>query len=267
MRRSDPDRGAAGRYLLTLAQALMGDRASNDSWRLQSLTPLDVLADYDENPYVIWGGQQAGAPVEPDGTPVYYRVPESFEKARNDGQRWRWALAQAAEADPGLLNTTRSGAGGFPAQPVRHADDGGVGIRRPRSEGRPEASGPYALDTLKDDETIARLATGIKRFKLPDEFNPIKIYQTIADDPKTGKDEEALNGLATIFENRRQLDRAAQYLERSRELHGDGNGGWKQKRLDQILGAWGQFETPDDSAGRPGSHGRLPLPQRPPRPF
>ena len=89
------------------------------------------------------------------------------------------------------------------------------------SVGRPEASGPYAVDTLGDDETIARLATGIKRFKLPDEFNPIKIYQTIAGDPKTGRDEEALNTLATIFENRRQLDRAAQYLERSLALHGD----------------------------------------------
>ena len=47
-------------------------------------------------------------------------------------------------------------------------------------------------DTLKDDETIARLATGIKRFTLPDEFNPIKIYQTIADDPETGHGEDAL---------------------------------------------------------------------------
>ncbi len=44
---------------------------------------------------------------------------------------------------------------------------------------------PYSLETLQDDETVAWLATGIKRFKLPDEFNPIKIYQTIADDPKT----------------------------------------------------------------------------------
>ena len=79
-------------------------------------------------------------------------------------------------------------------------------------------------NTLEDDETIARLATGIKRFKLPDEFNPIKIYQAIADDPKTGQGEEALNALATIFENRRQLDRAAEYLKRSRELYGDKDG-------------------------------------------
>ena len=142
-----------------------------------------------------------------------------------------------------------------------------LAVRRGAADGRPEASGPYALDTLKDDETIARLATGIKRFKLPDEFNPIKIYETIAGDPKTGKDEEALNGLATIFENRRQLDRAAQYLERSRVLHGDGADGWKKKRLDQILEGLGTIRARDHAAGGPGSHGRFPLPQRPPRPF
>src|SRR5262249_23699518 len=74
--RSDPDRGAAGKYLLTLAQAVMGHRAERDSWRLQSLTSLEVLPDYEENPY-SYGSEQSGAPVEPDGTPVYYRIPES----------------------------------------------------------------------------------------------------------------------------------------------------------------------------------------------
>ena len=139
--------------------------------------------------------------------------------------------------------------------------------RRTRPTAAPEASGPYALDTLADDETIARLATGIKRFKLPDEFNPIKIYQAIADDPKTGQGEEALDALATIFENRRQFDRAADYLKRSREIYGDKDDGSKTQQIDQILGAWGQFDADADPARRPGSHGRLPLPQRPPRPF
>ena len=246
----------------------MGDRATNDSWRLQSLTPLDVLADYDdESLRLLAAASRPGAPVEPDGTPVYYRVPESFEKAKNDGERWRWALAQAAEADPGLLNTTRLELAGFLLSQFGTQTMRGIAVRRRSADGRAEASGPYALDTLKDDETIARLATGIKRFKLPDEFNPIKIYQTIADDPKTGKDEEALNGLATIFENRRQLDRAAQYLERSRAAS------WRRQwRLEEEAArpdprGLGTIRAHDDPAGRPGSDGRLPLPQRPPRPF
>ncbi len=103
--RSDPDRPAAGRYLLTLAEAFMGNSESGGSWRLQSLTPLDVLPDF--SPYGFFGVDRAGAPVEPDGSPVYYRVPESLAKASNDGQRWRWALAQSAEAHPSMLNVTR----------------------------------------------------------------------------------------------------------------------------------------------------------------
>ena len=106
---------------------------------------------------------------------------------------------------------------------------------------RSEPVDPHALQTLKDDETIARLATGIKRFTLPDEFNPIKIYQTIADDPETGHGEEALARLASIFENRRQFDRAAGYLKRSKDVYGD-PGGAKNQQMQQILGAWGQFE-------------------------
>ena len=32
----------------------MGNRDQGDSWRLQSLTPLDVLPDYDDNPYAYY---------------------------------------------------------------------------------------------------------------------------------------------------------------------------------------------------------------------
>ena len=43
-----------------------------------------------------------------------------------------------------------------------------------------EANAPYAVETLKEDETLARLASGIKRFKLPDEFNFLRIYHETA---------------------------------------------------------------------------------------
>jgi alpha-2-macroglobulin len=240
--RADPDRRAAAQYYLTLASTLMDDLVRHNSWRLQSLTPLDVLPDYEEN---AWPFMQprALAPVASDGTPVYYRIPESFEKAKNDGERWRWALAQASEANPGLLNTTRSTLAEFLLSQFGTQTIIGSNFDHGFSDGVPQVSDRDSLETLGDDETIARLAIGIKRFKLPDEFNPIKIYQTIADDPKTGHGEEALGALAKIFENRRQLDRAAQYLTRSRETYGDRNDNAKKKHLDQILGAWGQFET------------------------
>ncbi|MBV8309443.1 MAG: alpha-2-macroglobulin, partial [Planctomycetaceae bacterium] len=185
--------------------------------------------------------QQPAAPVEADGTPVYYRVPHDFAQAKNDGERWRWALAQAVEANPGLLNTARYEQANFLLSQFGTQTLGGM-IRFGLTENdRSEPVDPHALQTLKDEETIARLAIGIKRFTLPDEFNPIKIYQTIADDPETGHGEDALAQLASIFENRRQFDRAADYLKRSKDVYGDPSGG-KNQQMQQILGAWGQFE-------------------------
>ena len=46
--------------------------------------------------------------------------------------------------------------------------------------GEDAKTGTFALHTLGDDETIARLATGVKRFKVPDEFNWLKVYERIA---------------------------------------------------------------------------------------
>jgi hypothetical protein len=102
--------------------------------------------------------------------------------------------------------------------------------------------------------STVRLRTGTKRLRLPDEFNPTKIYQAIAGDPRTGNGEEALDILASIFENRGQLDRAADYLKQSREEYGEKDDRSKTKRLDQILGAWGEFVgTRPQPAGRAAS--------------
>ncbi len=239
--RSDPDRPGAARYFFTLGQALLMLRAEVGSWRLQSQTPLETLPDYDDFTPGLWGVQATGAPVGVDGQPVYYQVPQDFAKARSDGERWRWALAQAVEADAGQLNAARYELASFLLSQFGTQTLAGVGLPGPSEDGRPAESGTWALNKLRDEETIARLATGVKRFTLPDEFNPIKIYQRIADDPQTGHGEDALSQLSSIFENRRQLDRAAEYLKRSKDSYGDQNG-WKAQQLGQILGAWGQFE-------------------------
>ena len=68
--------------------------------------------------------------------------------------------------------------------------------RMDSDDSKEDASGTYAVNTLGEDETIARLATGIKRFKLPDEFNYIKIYQQVADEPKGQLAADALDHLA-----------------------------------------------------------------------
>ncbi len=48
-------------------------------------------------------------------------------------------------------------------------------------EGADDKTGTFALATLKDNETIARLATGVRRFEVPDEFNWINVFKRVAD--------------------------------------------------------------------------------------
>src|SRR5262249_33560747 len=144
---------------------------------------------------------------------------------------WRWALAETVEMSAARMNNVRWEFanflhGQFDVQTM--AQYGFFGGDAGGDESHAEQSGPYAVQTLGDDETIARLASGVKRFKLPDEFNFIKIYQQIADDPKTGHGAEALESLAGIFENRRQYPRAADFWRRVINEYGNGQNDYRQ---------------------------------------
>ncbi|MFH1022953.1 MAG: MG2 domain-containing protein [Planctomycetota bacterium] len=236
--RGEKDTSAAGNFHLRFADFVLQGR---QAWEFQALSDLATLPDYEEG---WWGrGGEGGAPVGPDGEPVYHRVPKSWEMAASDGERWRWLLLQAMEIDSGKTNTVRR----------RLADflQGQFGVQtmawyrrflEDDAEGGPAASGPLAIHTLKDNETMAKLATGVRRFALPDEFNFIKIYQSIADEPKTGSGSEALETLAGIFENRRQYERAAEFWRRAIQEYGPGHEAYRQKRLEQIVRNWGIFE-------------------------
>ena len=101
------------------------------------------------------------------------------------------------------------------------------------------------LHTLGEDETIARLATGIKRFKLPDEHNYIKLYQQIADGQRRRRRRRGRRAHATW---RRTLRTAGSI--RARPSCGsscvDGAVAATTNyadRLHQIIGNWGQFEA------------------------
>ena len=230
--------------LLTLAETLLYGRSGGDAWRLQALTDLKVLPDYESR----WGydRQTRGAPVGPDGQPIFYTVPKSFQAAASDGQRWRWCLQQAAKMDPKQLDPARMQLADFLRSQFGVETLAQVGWRfgRAQTDNRKAyESGIYALHTLGEDETIARLATGIRRFKLPDEFNYIRIYQQVAGEPRSAQAVEALERLAQIFENRRQYPQAADYWQRlltGYPAHADRTR-WRQQ-LAQIVGNWGRFE-------------------------
>ena len=240
---NEPKKVEAANFWMAMSRMLLANRGYNDAWRLQYLTNLNELSDYEQGWYRGSGTQ--GAPVDADGNPVYHYLPKSWQAAQSDGERWRWALSQAAENNPRLLNAVREELANFlqnqfgvQTMAFYGAFFGGL----EDDETKKDESGTWALHTLADSETIARLASGIKRFKLPDEFNFIRIYQQIADEPKTGHGEFALEQLAHIYENRRQYPQAAEYWRRSIKEYGPGHDDFKKQRLEQIVGNWARFE-------------------------
>ncbi len=93
-----------------------------------------------------------------------------------------------------------------------------------------------------EDETICRLATGIKRFKLPDEFNFIKIFRQIVENAKGDQRAESYDTLAAIFANRRQYPQSAEWWRKAIKDVGPGNNNYREHQLQQIVGNWGRFE-------------------------
>jgi uncharacterized protein YfaS (alpha-2-macroglobulin family) len=260
-----PTAGARDReeLWLTFAETLIRD---TPSWQLQALSDLSKLPDYDDSQgWYSWNESPGthGAPVDEKGNPVYYSLPKDFDSAASDGERLRFVLAQAmqvdavasARAELFFAHFLRSQFGTETLSPLRifggrdYLPSGDSGSEDSEegadSTEEVEKSGPYALQTLADDETLTRLASGIRRFRLPDEFNYLKILQRVAEtrSSEISKERtEALRTLGAIFENRRQFPRAAEYWEKA----GD------SARVRNIVGAWGRFENvKPQTFGRP----------------
>ncbi len=258
----DDDRGAVGQFLLRFANNLLTGAGHFEAWRLQTLTELNQLPDYDEG-YYGYGGSNAGAPVDADGKPVLHQVPKNYEAAQTDGERWRSLLGQAVEINPTLLNEAQLTFANFLRDQFGVQTMAHFGGRFGGSDDdtKKDESGTYAVHTLAEDETIARLATGIKRFRLPDEFNYIKILQQIAARGKSLQGEHALDGLSQMYEDRRQYVKAAQAWKRAIAEYGPGQNNHRQGRVDQIVGNWGRFENVQTQTAGRGATVELPLPQ------
>ncbi len=248
------NRDEAARFYLDFASMLLSSRGSNGAWRLQFLTDLSTLPDYDEA-FSYYGGEVTRAPVNADGVPVFHKLPRSWKDAATDGQRWRWCLKQAEQTSTDVASQAQFTFASFLYEQfdVRTLQGGYSPLfGRQLEDDSKSDTGAYAVSTLAEDETIACLASGIKRLKLPDEFNYIKIFQSIAEGPHSYYAHQSVNHLAQIFEDRQQYDRAAEYWKRSIKTYGPGNENEKQKRVDQILGNWGLFDPIRTSpAGKP----------------
>ncbi len=207
------------------------------------LTDLSKLPDYEPGGGFRFGrfgrGQSQGAPVDVEGNPIFYHAPRHYDEAKSDGERWRWALAQVGEFSVAKKNQAALQLADF-----LHSQ---FGVQTLAAYGRSFSSdeslaAPLSVRTLTDDETLARLATGVKRFRLPDEFNYLKIYRQVARDGNRSAATRALQALASIYENRRQYPKAADVWRELIRRFGRGPQNTWQKRLDQIVGNWGRFE-------------------------
>lgn len=250
----DDQKSEVAAFFYTLANALLNNRGYSEAWRLQYLSNLEKLPDYDEGWYYFRDYQ--GAPVDAEGNPVFHDSPKSWEDAKTDGERWRWALDQVVEIDPArrdevLMQRANFLLSQFGVQTMQQGTwipffGSPRAAEGDKDEQEKDESGTYALHTLGEDETIARTAVGIRRFKLPDDHNFIKLYQQVADEaqrPPSGHEEQALNQLAQIFENRRQYPRAAEYWQSSLKRFPPRQANdWRKQRLDQIVSNWGRFE-------------------------
>jgi alpha-2-macroglobulin len=248
--KDEPDHEAVAAFYLDLARQLM---QGIQPWQLQVLTDLSKLPDYEPGGGYRIGrfgrGQSQGAPVDADGNPVFYHVPRTDEAARSDGEHWRWALAQVGEFSAAKKNQAALQLADF-----LHSQFGVQTLGAyDRSFSNDESlTAPLSVQTLIDDETLARLATGVKRFRLPDEFNYLKIYRQVARDGNRGESQRALQTIASIYENRRQFPRAAdEWRELIRRFGRGPQDAW-QKRLDRIVGNWGSFEPIPTQAATPG---------------
>jgi uncharacterized protein YfaS (alpha-2-macroglobulin family) len=234
----EKDKGALASFHLHFANTLLQGGGYYEPWRLQYLTDISKLPDYEDG-YHYYGGHSRGAPVDENGNPVFHKVPKSYEAAASDGERWRWMLVQAKEFDPARANEVDMIFANFLYQQfeVRSMAYWGAPFR-----GKDPKSGTFALHTLTDDETIAKLATGIKRFKVPAEFNWIKVYERVAARGNSTWGAQARDTLASIYEDRRQYPKAADAWRKAIADYGPGPHNHRQQRLDQIVGKWGRFE-------------------------
>jgi hypothetical protein len=139
----------------------------SQAWRLQSLTDLETLPDFEEG-WRHYGGTTQEAPVDAEGNPIFYAVPKSWDDAKNDGERWRWVLKTMVEWDPTRRDEERAIRARFLHSQfgVETMAEYRILLARGGNDESGDQAATWALDTLGEDETIARLATGIKRFKL-----------------------------------------------------------------------------------------------------
>ena len=239
---------------LRLGDSISSGRFS-EAWKLQDLTDLTVLPDPEAGfPWMFrgrgMGSPASGTPVDPEGQPVFHRVPQSWKTAISDGERWRWAMSEAARLDPKRRSEIELSWAGF-LQSQFGTGSGGAELPPPvvplgkaatAAADEPRESSLHNAHQLPDNETITRLATGVRRFAVPDEFNCLVIAQAIVARGDASQT-QALELLISERMNRHQYPKAAALLKEMLEVVPEPQREGVQNRIRQIEGNWLELES------------------------
>ncbi len=235
----------------------IGSARHGEAWKLQDLTNLETLPEFEISAGGQyggygrggWGSPSKGAPVDKGGNPVFHQKPESWNTAKCDGERWRWAMDQVVTHVPerrsqidlewaGFLQSQFGvGASAIGGPPVIHA-----AVEDADGE-KPADADVWAAHKLPDTATIAKLTTGVKRFTLPEEFNHIVILKAVI--ARAGSEKrQALESLIGERMNRYQYPQVAELLREMLKLASPGDDKKNvQARIDQIVKNWMQIES------------------------
>ncbi|MBQ3809973.1 MAG: hypothetical protein II839_04055 [Kiritimatiellae bacterium] len=217
-------------FFRELAFALRSGRAGDRAWRLFEKTDFSALPEPERDR----GGSHASAPapVGANGDPLFHALPESWDAAETDGERWRWALRRATATYREWEAEARKW-GEFEPEPSFEScmlADYFSEQYSPRTLAAhfPDAD---ALDAalgvsgLGDDESVAWTARGARRFRVPDDWNPARFLRPDAGRPA---EPEELSLLGQFRLDRLQLDKAAEAFRAA--------GGSRSNTVAQIVG-------------------------------
>ncbi|MDD3587016.1 MAG: MG2 domain-containing protein, partial [Thermoguttaceae bacterium] len=215
----------------------------NSPWKLQVLTDLEKVPDYEE---MFGTDYNPISPVDEAGNPVFYAVPKTWEQAKSDGERLMWVVEQLANVSPNGNVASLQFRSSFAQRlfGVQTLNEYGYMFRRDLDQNK-DQSAILSLETLTDDETIARLAAGVKRFKLPAGYDYVNILKNLYEQLESHREKYDVGWeLAQEYMNRRQYPKAADWLKRmfSLDLSADNLKSIRDK-YDDIVGNRGCFDS------------------------
>ena len=223
----------------------IGSTRYSSAWKLQLLSDLTKLPEPEQgvSPWMARGANptSSAAPVDEQGQPVFHQLPQSWEAAVSDGERWRRAMHEAALLNPGVLSSTQLAFAEFLQNQFGAGTAGNLSTEpiQPQSETQTDAK-KFSRLSLQDNETLARLATGIQRFELPDEFNFLKIARSLIErNDETAN--QAFELLISEHMNRTQYPQAVKLLKEKLEVTPAPEADNLRSRIQQIEGNWMQF--------------------------